>query len=33
MPKEKIKEKILNRLQYKGWEKELIFKEINTLIN
>ena len=31
--KEKIKEKILNRLQYKGWEKELIFKEINTLIN
>ena len=33
IPKEKIKEKILNRLQYKGWEKELIFKEINTLIN
>ena len=31
--KEKIKEKILNELQYKGWEKELIFKEINTLIN
>ena len=31
--KEKIKEKILNKLQYKGWEKELIFKEINTLIN
>jgi regulatory protein len=33
IPKEKIKEKILNKLQYKGWEKELIFKEINTLIN
>ena len=33
IPKEKIKEKILNRLQHKGWEKELIFKEINTLIN
>ena len=31
--KEKIKEKILNKLQYKGWEKELIFKEINILIN
>ena len=31
--KEKIKEKILNKLQYKGWEKELIFEEINTLIN
>tara|TARA_B100001013_G_scaffold326347_1_gene238881 strand:+ start:1377 stop:1829 length:453 start_codon:yes stop_codon:yes gene_type:complete len=33
IPKEKIKEKILNKLQYKGWEKELIFKEINILIN
>ena len=32
-PKEKIKEKIFNRLEYKGWEKELIFKEIDALIN
>ena len=32
-PKEKLKEKMFNRLEYKGWEKELIFEEINTLIN
>jgi len=32
-PKEKLKENIFNRLDYKGWEKELIFEEINTLIN
>ncbi len=32
-PKEKLKENIFNRLGYKGWEKELIFEEINTLIN
>jgi len=32
-PKEKIKKKIFNRLEYKGWEKELIFKEIDALIN
>ena len=32
-PKEKIKEKIYNRLEYKGWEKELIFEEINNLVN
>ena len=32
IPKEKIKEKNLNKLQYKGCEKELIFKEINILI-
>ncbi len=32
-PKEKLKEKIFNRLEYKGWEKELIFEEIDRLIN
>tara|TARA_B100000214_G_scaffold146433_1_gene104661 strand:+ start:1023 stop:1475 length:453 start_codon:yes stop_codon:yes gene_type:complete len=32
-PKEKIREKIYNRLDYKGWEKELIFEEIKVLIN
>ena len=32
-PKEKIREKIYNRLDYKGWEKELIFEEIKALIN
>ena len=32
-PKEKIKEKIYSRLEYKGWEKELIFEEINNLVN
>jgi len=32
-PKEKLKEKIFNRLEYKGWEKELIFEEIHRLIN
>ncbi len=32
-PKEKIKEKIYSRLEYKGWEKELIYEEINNLIN
>lgn len=32
-PKEKLKEKLFNRLEYKGWEKELIFEEINRLIN
>lgn len=32
-PKEKLKEKVFNRLEYKGWEKELIFEEINRLIN
>ena len=32
-PKEKIKEKIYIRLEYKGWEKELIYEEINNLIN
>ena len=32
-PKEKLKENIFKRLDYKGWEKELIFEEINTLIN
>ena len=32
-PKEKLKKKMFNRLEYKGWEKELIFEEINTLIN
>ena len=31
--KEKIKEKIYSRLEYKGWEKELIYEEINNLIN
>ena len=33
LPKEKIKEKVYNRLEYKGWEKELIFSAINALIN
>ena len=32
-PKEKLKEKMFNRLEYKGWEKELIFEEIKSLIN
>ena len=32
-PKEKNKEKIYSRLEYKGWEKELIYEEINNLIN
>ena len=32
-PKDKIKEKLFKRLEYKGWEKELIFEEIKTLIN
>ena len=32
-PKEKIKEKIYSRLEYKGWERELIFEEINNLVN
>ena len=32
-PKEKIKEMIYSRLEYKGWEKELIYEEINHLIN
>ena len=32
-PKEKIKEMIYSRLEYKGWEKELIYEEINNLIN
>lgn len=32
-PKEKLKEKMFNRLEYKGWEKELIFEEIKALIN
>ncbi len=32
-PKEKIREKIYNRLDYKGWEKELIFEEIKVLVN
>ena len=32
-PKEKLKENIFNRLDYKGWEKELIFEEIKALIN
>ena len=32
-PKEEIKEKIYSRLEYKGWEKELIYEEINNLIN
>jgi len=32
-PKEKLKEKIFNRLEYKGWERELIFEEIDRLIN
>ena len=32
-PKEKIIEKIYSILEYKGWEKELIYEEINNLIN
>ncbi len=32
-PKERIREKIYNRLDYKGWEKELIFEEIKVLVN
>lgn len=32
-PKEKIKKKIYSRLEYKGWERELIFEEINNLVN
>ena len=32
-PKEKFKEKIYSRLEYKGWERELIYEEINNLIN
>jgi len=32
-PKEKIKDKVYNRLEYKGWEKGLIFEQIKALIN